>query len=271
MRVEIIGHDAHLTSDESLQMTSRRIRPFGDGSPVWPYHGHRARPAGEDPMMGADLALRYASTRPMPLGGSPEFGGFFGNIARAVSRTAKSVVKATPVGFAYTAATQGFKPAIKNVLRATPIGIAHTAATRGVLAAAVQASPTLTFAKHAGLVTPKNVRTASQIAQNPMVRAGAAGAAFVFPPIGVPLVAAVEAANLIARNTKSLIPEKRRAAAKVVMRTAAAAKKGDKDARRGLKLLSVASRHMRQDKRNKRVAFVVTPDGRIYRDTSVAR
>jgi hypothetical protein len=94
----------------------------------------------------------------------------------------------------------------------------------------------------------------------------------VFPPVGVPLSAGIEFANLIAANTDSVQPKVAKAAAKTVLRTAAAARKGDKDAARALKLIAKAKKARKKKNKkdkNTHIAFIITPAGRIQHDKSV--
>lgn len=300
--LELVGHEELVTADEALLMSGRYPRAFGDGNQDLPYHGHRPQLPGEYPEIGGhDVFMggehyvgsrprttggspefggaAYIGARPIDQGGSPEFGGLFSSIGKAVKSVGRgvasgvtSVAKVTPVGLAYTAATRGPRAAAKDLIKVTPLGTTHTLVTKGPKAAIVASPPAQVLkavAKAAGVKPAQVVSQAQTIAKNPLVRVGAAGAAFVFPPVGVPLTAAVEAANLIARNAGSVNPVVRRAAAKTVIRTAAAARAGDTDAARGLKLLASASRTRASAKGNRRIGFIITPAGRILRDTTV--
>lgn len=115
----------------------------------------------------------------------------------------------------------------------------------------------------AGSVASTAGKVGLKLAKSPLVKVTAGAAAFVFPPVGVPLAAGVAAANVIAANVHSLDPRKRKAAKKVVIHTAAVAKKGDADARRGLKLLAAARKASKA--KNRRVVFEVTRNGRILK------
>jgi hypothetical protein len=295
--VEIVGHETLVTADEALLGSGRYRRPFGDGNQDLAYHGHRPQVPGEWPEIGGGHAIEgdlsvhrprvcggspefggYIGSRlTTPEGGSPEFGGLFSSIGKAFKSVGKgvasgvtSVAKVTPMGLAYTAATKGTKVAARDLIRVTPIGTTHTLVTKGPKAAIVATPPAQVLkavSKAAGVKPAAVVSHAQTIAQNPLVRVGAAGAAFVFPPVGIPLSAAVETANAIARSAASVNPKVRLAAAKTVLRTAAAAKKGDQDAARGLKLLASAAKSRATTKGNRRIAFIVTAAGRILRDT----
>lgn len=272
MPIEIIGAESPMTADEALLATGRRERRFGHGSAPWPYRTHRPRLPGEYPEISGDS--RYVGTRNRTLGGSPEFGGWFSNITKTVSRgvkrAASDVYSVTPVGIVHHAVTKGPAAALKGAIKYTPLGIAHTAATKGPSAAIVSASPVLRTASYiTGSRPSATVKTARNIATNPMVRVGAAGAAFVFPPVGVPLAAGVEMANALASATRSVDAKKRQAAAKTVLRTAAAARKGDADAKRGLRLLAQAKKMRKLKKGEVRLSFIIGPSGRIFRDKTV--
>lgn len=95
-----------------------------------------------------------------------------------------------------------------------------------------------------GINFKKIGRGLKKIVKSPLVKIGATGAAFVFPPLA-PVAAATVAGSVagrIALNAKSKNKKKRRAARRVIVRTAHLAKRGDVSARRGLKILAAAGR-----------------------------
>lgn len=85
-------------------------------------------------------------------------------------------------------------------------------------------------------------KAVGSVVSSPVVRTVATGAAFVYPPVGVPAAIAVNAAAKITAASKSRDPRKRRVARKTIINTALAAKKGDLAARRGLQTLAIAAR-----------------------------
>lgn len=98
----------------------------------------------------------------------------------------------------------------------------------------------------------KGLRGVTKLARSPLVKAAAAGAAFVFPPVGVPAAAAVAVAGRINLNVHSKNKRKAAAARRVIVRTAQLAKRGDRSARRGLKLLARAGRRRKKVVRKRR-------------------
>lgn len=95
----------------------------------------------------------------------------------------------------------------------------------------------------------KAVKTVSKVAKtgaslgktlvnSPIVKATVAGAAIVFPPVGVPAAAAMAVATGIVAATKSKNPAQKAAATQVVKNTAAQAKAGDKNAQVALATMS---------------------------------
>lgn len=83
---------------------------------------------------------------------------------------------------------------------------------------------------------------AKAVIKSPVLKATVAGLAVAYPPVGVPASAALVAANAVIRNSESKEPAKRKLAVKLTVNTAKAAKRGDKDAKRGLKVLLIAKR-----------------------------
>lgn len=78
------------------------------------------------------------------------------------------------------------------------------------------------------------------VAKSPLVKIVATGAAFVFPPIGVPALAAVAAANALVGATKDA--GKAAKALGVIKTTRALAAQGDVSAQRAVALLANAAR-----------------------------
>lgn len=130
------------------------------------------------------------------------------------------------------------------------------------------------------------ISIAKAIAKSPITKIVAGGAAFVFPPVGVPALAAVgmadklidgaKKANQVASalkkgkaNPRALTPKQKAdinagvAAKNILIRTQALAKKGDPNAKRAL---GVVHARLRQRKAGKRIAFTLTPDGRIHHE-----
>ncbi len=121
-------------------------------------------------------------------------------------------------------------------------------------------------------ITAKGMlKLATNLAKSPVTKAVAGGAAFVFPPVGVPLAAGVVVADRLARNVKSPNPKRRAAAKAVVVRTAQLAKAGDQSAVRGLKLIAQQQRKRtaarpqpsRSLPRPRALRFTITGQGRI--------
>jgi type II secretory pathway pseudopilin PulG len=78
------------------------------------------------------------------------------------------------------------------------------------------------------------------VVKSPLVKGLATGAAFVFPPVGVPALAAVATANGLIAATKDV--KKAAQAVGVIKRTQALARTGNPDAQRAVKLLATAAR-----------------------------
>lgn len=85
-------------------------------------------------------------------------------------------------------------------------------------------------------------RGLSSVARHPLTKVVAGGVAFAFPPVGVPLVAGVAVADQLVTAAQSANPKRKAAASKIVKRTVAAAKAGDKDAGRAARILSAVAR-----------------------------
>lgn len=81
-------------------------------------------------------------------------------------------------------------------------------------------------------------KLATTIAKSPIVKATVAGAAIVFPPVGVPAAAALAVATGVIAATKSKNPAQKAAATQVVKNTAVQAKAGDKGAQVALATMS---------------------------------
>lgn len=92
----------------------------------------------------------------------------------------------------------------------------------------------------------KGLRSMHKLTKSPLVKGLATGAAFVFPPVGVPVAAGVAVAGRINLNVHSKNKRKAAAARRVIVRTAQLAKRGDVSARRGLKLLARAGRRRKK-------------------------
>lgn len=142
------------------------------------------------------------------------------------------------------------------------------------------------------------------VVKSNLTKAVVGGAAFVFPPVGVPAAAGLAAATAglkiadkagaavktskgvvkampmtpsvlglaaaskVVGAVKSKDPKKRAAAVKVVKNTAALAKAGDRDAQRGLNLMVAAKRFSQWPKNTSRMKvgpFWLTKGGRISR------
>lgn len=71
---------------------------------------------------------------------------------------------------------------------------------------------------------------AKELANSPLVRATALGAAIVFPPIGVPATAALATITAVTKGLDSVVPGVRQAAQQIVKNTAALAKQGNEGA-----------------------------------------
>lgn len=76
------------------------------------------------------------------------------------------------------------------------------------------------------------------LVKSPIVKATVAGAAIVFPPVGVPAAAALAVATGVVAATKSSNPQQKAAATQVVRNTAVQAKAGDKGAQVALAAMS---------------------------------
>jgi len=88
-------------------------------------------------------------------------------------------------------------------------------------------------------------KIAKKVIRSPVLKATAMGAAFVFPPIGVPAAAAVVAADKVV-GALDKGGRKAAAARKLLKPTLSAAKSGDKDAARGARALTLAARLRKQ-------------------------
>lgn len=91
------------------------------------------------------------------------------------------------------------------------------------------------------------LQVAKTLAKSPIVKTVAAGAAIVFPPVGVPLAAGVATAAAIAAATESKIPAQAKAAAQVVLNTAQLAKSGDKGAQQALGAIDMAKQALKAE------------------------
>jgi hypothetical protein len=99
-------------------------------------------------------------------------------------------------------------------------------------------------------------KVAKKVAKNPLVKVNATGAAFVFPVVGVPLLAATATANGLIAATGD--KKKAATALAVIGRTRALAKAGDPHAKRAVTLLAqAATAHVAA---NKPIARAVTHD-----------
>ncbi len=77
------------------------------------------------------------------------------------------------------------------------------------------------------------------VVRSPVTKAAAGGLAIAFPAVGVPLATGLVAADRVIAATEGKKGAKAKAVAtRAVIRTAAASKAGDQDARRGLELLA---------------------------------
>jgi hypothetical protein len=93
------------------------------------------------------------------------------------------------------------------------------------------------------------------VAKSPLVKIVATGAAFVFPPFGVPALAAIAAANALVAATKDV--GKAGKALGVIKTTRALAATGDVSAQRAVSLLATAARGHKPEPRP--VARAVPP------------
>lgn len=87
-------------------------------------------------------------------------------------------------------------------------------------------------------VAKKGSKLGKALVNSKLVKATVAGAAIVFPPVGVPAAAAMAVATGVVAATKSKNPQQRAAAVKSVKATAALADKGDKPAQVALATMS---------------------------------
>jgi hypothetical protein len=100
--------------------------------------------------------------------------------------------------------------------------------------------------KRMGRSVSRGVKKAGRIAKktvkSPILKAGVAGLAVAFPPVGVPAASALVTANAVVSNLESADRKRRELAKRLAANTAKAAKAGDVDSKRGLALLLVAKR-----------------------------
>jgi hypothetical protein len=91
---------------------------------------------------------------------------------------------------------------------------------------------------NAAQVVQKVAKTGKTVVRSPYVRVGAAGLAVVFPPAGVPAMAAVETANLVLNAAE----KGQKQAKDIVEATRKLAAAGNADAKRGLVVLDAQSK-----------------------------
>jgi hypothetical protein len=85
-------------------------------------------------------------------------------------------------------------------------------------------------------------KVAKKTVKSPALKLTVKGLAVAYPPVGVPAAAALATANSVVAHAESADRAKRALAQKLCKQTAAAARKGDPDAARGLAVLLVAKR-----------------------------
>jgi hypothetical protein len=113
------------------------------------------------------------------------------------------------------------------------------------------------------------IRSGKEVAKNPLIKATAAGATFVMPPVGAALSGGLmtldkglgAADKLVGAYEHGAAPVKA-AIAGVFARTAAAAKAGDSDAKRALLVLSAAKKKLEAMRSH---TYFVTTSGSITR------
>lgn len=193
-----------------------------------------------------------------------------------VTRTAAGVVKHVPLVGGLAA--RGLRTAgsvTQAGLRLNPVALLTNpkAAIKAQLAAAKSVAGT----------AAASLKTAKQLVKSPVVRTVAAGAAIVFPPVGIPAAAALATTAALTAALDSKAAGVRRAASTILQNTAKLAsagkraKPGSKQAQIGkgaeLALYQIAreSQARKADKLGKppkgakRIAYDVLPTGRIQR------
>lgn len=84
------------------------------------------------------------------------------------------------------------------------------------------------------------------VVKHPLTKMVAGGVAVAFPAVGVPLVAGIAVADqLVTAAEQTKLPKRQAAAKKIVKRTVAAAKAGDKDAGRAVKIITAVAKKKR--------------------------
>lgn len=127
----------------------------------------------------------------------------------------------------------------------------------------------ITAAKGIVGTAKQSLNVAKQLVKSPVVRTVAAGAAIVFPPVGVPAAAALATVAAVAGAIDSKVPAARAAALKVVENTTKLARAGDKGAQIALSEIATQKKALTADKLltppegSKRIAFDVSSEGNV--------
>ena len=228
---------------------------------------HMPRPGGHRPFhrriradidFDADIEISgMGGTAPMitftgdfdPL--DPEMGSFLKNIAKSVSSAVKSVAKLPTMKIALAPLKAVTHPA--STIKAVAKAVTHPGAT-------IKSIPRVALRE-----AKDTLQAANQLRQNAIVKAGVAGLAVAFPPVGLPATAALALTQKLVDNAKSLNPIVSSAAKALIVGTAAQAKTGDPGAKKAIALMAAHGKTAATTNKVQEFHFRVTEQGRIQR------
>lgn len=127
------------------------------------------------------------------------------------------------------------KKAVRSISKVPGLNIA-LAPVKAVTEGNLSALNPVNIAKSELTAVKGSAKLATQLM--PIAKPLAGGLAFVFPPVGVPLVAGVAVADKVLHAYNSANPERKASAARIVDRTRVLAKSGDVGAQRAYSILS---------------------------------